>query len=83
MSKHPSLKVSLVLCAIALVVLAGCQPADTTANPPSGAKKVATYEGRVIDAFYVRDSLGRKVTDPEQVQEIASAVSTRLGGQGS
>ncbi|HVF07533.1 MAG TPA: hypothetical protein VNC60_03055, partial [Actinomycetota bacterium] len=45
--------------------------------------KVTTYEGRVIDAFYVRDSLGRKVTDPEQVREIASAVSTRLGREGS
>ena len=45
--------------------------------------KVATYEGRVIDAFYVRDSLGRKVTDPKQVHEIASTVRTRLGGHGS
>ena len=45
--------------------------------------KVATYEGRVIDAFYVRDPLGRKVTDVEQVHEIASAVSTRLGGERS
>jgi [protein-PII] uridylyltransferase len=45
--------------------------------------KVATYEGRVIDAFYVRDSLGRKVTDPEQVHEIASTIRSRLGGGGS
>ena len=29
--------------------------------------KVATYTDRVIDAFYVRDELGRKVQDPAQV----------------
>ena len=29
--------------------------------------KVATYEGRVVDSFYVRDSIGRKLTDdPER-----------------
>ena len=41
--------------------------------------KVATYTGRVIDAFYVRDALGRKVTDPNQIAEIESAVGARLG----
>lgn len=40
--------------------------------------KVATYTGRVIDAFYVRDALGRKVTDAKQVAEIESAVRARL-----
>jgi parvulin-like peptidyl-prolyl isomerase len=39
------LKVALVLCALISVVLAGCQPAETTANSDSGAKKVATFEG--------------------------------------
>ena len=34
------------------------------------ALRVATYTGRVIDAFYVRDALERKVTDPTQVSEI-------------
>ena len=43
--------------------------------------KVATYADRVIDAFYVRDSLGRKVTDPEQVAEIESMVRARLGSE--
>ncbi len=45
MSKHLSLKVSLVLCALTFLVLAGCQPAETTANSNSGSKKVATFEG--------------------------------------
>ena len=40
--------------------------------------KVATYTDRVIDAFYVRDSLGGKVTDPAQIAEIESAVHARL-----
>jgi [protein-PII] uridylyltransferase len=30
--------------------------------------KVATYEGRVVDAFYVRDGVGRKLADdPEEI----------------
>jgi peptidyl-prolyl cis-trans isomerase C len=45
LSKHLSLKVALVLCALVSVVLAGCQPAETTANSNSGSKKVATFEG--------------------------------------
>ena len=39
--------------------------------------KVATYTGRVIDAFYVRDALGGKITDPEQIVEIETAVRAR------
>ena len=40
--------------------------------------KVATYTDRVIDAFYVRDALGGKVTDPAQIAEIESAVHARI-----
>ena len=40
--------------------------------------KVATYGDRVVDAFYVRDVLGRKVEDPEAIGEIESAVKARL-----
>jgi [protein-PII] uridylyltransferase len=40
--------------------------------------KVATYAGRVIDVFYVRDALGRKVTDAAQVEEIQAAIRARL-----
>jgi [protein-PII] uridylyltransferase len=40
--------------------------------------KVATYGDRVVDAFYVRDVLGRKVEDAEAIAEIESAVRARL-----
>ena len=40
--------------------------------------KVATYTGRVVDTFYVRDTLGRKISDPEHVSEIEEAVRARL-----
>jgi [protein-PII] uridylyltransferase len=40
--------------------------------------KVATYDGRVVDAFYVRDELGRKVEDPERITELAQALRERL-----
>jgi [protein-PII] uridylyltransferase len=42
--------------------------------------RVSTYTGRVVDAFYVRDSLGRKITDPDQVAEVEAHVRARLGG---
>jgi hypothetical protein len=32
----------------------------------------------VIDAFYVRDELGRKVQEPAQVSEIEAAFRARL-----
>jgi [protein-PII] uridylyltransferase len=40
--------------------------------------KVATFDGRVVDAFYVRDPLGRKVTDAAQLGEIERSVRSRL-----
>jgi [protein-PII] uridylyltransferase len=40
--------------------------------------KVATYTDRVVDAFYVRDELGRKVQEPVQVAEIDAAFHARL-----
>jgi [protein-PII] uridylyltransferase len=42
--------------------------------------KVATFEGRVVDAFYVRDELGRKLTDADDLAEVASALHGRLDG---
>lgn len=41
--------------------------------------KVATYGERVVDAFYVRDELGRKVDDPERIRELERALTARLG----
>ncbi|MGZ8566718.1 MAG: ACT domain-containing protein, partial [Actinomycetota bacterium] len=40
--------------------------------------KVATYDGRVVDAFYVRDAFGRKLIDPVQLGEIEAALRERL-----
>jgi [protein-PII] uridylyltransferase len=42
--------------------------------------KVATYGERVIDAFYVRDDLGRKVDDPERIEELERALRAGLEG---
>jgi [protein-PII] uridylyltransferase len=40
--------------------------------------KVATFGARVVDAFYVRDDLGRKVEDEERVAELERALRARL-----
>jgi [protein-PII] uridylyltransferase len=40
--------------------------------------KVATYAARVVDAFYVRDELGRKVDDQERIAELERALRARL-----
>jgi [protein-PII] uridylyltransferase len=40
--------------------------------------KVATYGERVVDAFYVRDELGRKVDDGERIAELERALDARL-----
>ncbi len=40
--------------------------------------KVATFGGRVVDAFYVRDSLGRRLADPARAREVESAILARL-----
>jgi [protein-PII] uridylyltransferase len=40
--------------------------------------KVATYTDRVIDAFYVRDPLGRKLEDAGQIEALESALRDRL-----
>jgi [protein-PII] uridylyltransferase len=44
--------------------------------------KVATYPGRVIDAFYVRNVDGTKVTDPDQVARIEAAFRIAPAQQG-
>ena len=40
--------------------------------------KVATFDGRVVDAFYVRDSFGLKLVDPGQLGEVEAALRERL-----
>jgi len=40
--------------------------------------KVATYGERVVDAFYVRDELGRRVEEPERIADLERALVSRL-----
>jgi [protein-PII] uridylyltransferase len=40
--------------------------------------KVATYGQRVIDAFYVRDALGRKLVDEAEISRLERALQARL-----
>jgi len=40
--------------------------------------KVATFGERVVDSFYVRDDLGRRVDDLERVRELERALRGRL-----
>ena len=40
--------------------------------------KVATYGGRVVDVFYVRDPLGDRIQDPQRIAEIERAVLERV-----
>jgi [protein-PII] uridylyltransferase len=42
--------------------------------------KVSTYGGRVVDAFYVRDALGRRISEPERIDELRGALRAGLGG---
>ena len=42
--------------------------------------KVATYGARVVDSFYVRDALGRKVEEPDRIDEIERTLRARLEG---
>jgi [protein-PII] uridylyltransferase len=42
--------------------------------------KVETLGPQVVDAFYVRDSAGKKITDAEHLAEIERAVLQALGG---
>jgi [protein-PII] uridylyltransferase len=39
--------------------------------------KVATYGGRVVDVFYVRDMLGRKVEDAVRKEEVERVLAAR------
>lgn len=42
--------------------------------------KVATYEERVVDSFYLRDADGRKVTDRPMLERLDEALRARLDG---
>ncbi len=85
MSKHLSLKVSLVLCALISVVLAGCQPAETTANSSSGSKKVATYEGGEVtegelQQFAEQSGLGQLEPGTPEYETAVQQVMPQLVG---
>ncbi|MFL5766681.1 MAG: ACT domain-containing protein, partial [Actinomycetota bacterium] len=40
--------------------------------------KVATYGGRVVDAFYVRDALGRRIEHPALAAKLERTITDRL-----
>ena len=85
MSKHLSLKVALVLCALISVVLAGCQPAETTANSDSGAKKVATFEGGEVtegelQEFAQQSGLGELDPNSPEYETAVQQVMPQLVG---
>jgi len=44
--------------------------------------KVATYGERVVDAFYVRDELGRRIEEPERLAQLERALVSRLEPDG-
>jgi [protein-PII] uridylyltransferase len=41
--------------------------------------KVATFDGRVVDTFYVRDALGRKIVEEAALAELSDVVRRSLG----
>ncbi len=45
--------------------------------------RVATYAGRVVDAFYVRDGVGRKLEGPEAIERLERALRDRLDAAGA
>ena len=85
MSKHLSLKVVLVLCALTLLVLAGCQPAETTANSNTGSKKVATFEGGEVtegelQQFAAQNGLGELDPESPEYETAVQQVMPQLVG---
>lgn len=67
------------------VVLAGCQPADTTANSDSGAKKVATFEGGEVtegelQEFAQQSGLGELDPDSPEYETAVQQVMPQLVG---
>jgi peptidyl-prolyl cis-trans isomerase C len=85
LSKHLSLKVALVLCALISIVLAGCQPAETTDNTSSGSKKVATFEGGEVtegelQEFAAQSGLGELDPESPEYETAVQQVMPQLVG---
>ena len=85
MSKHLPLRAFFVLCALITVVLAGCQPAETTANSPTGSKKVATYEGGEVtegelQQFAEQSGLGQLEPGSPEYETAVQQVMPQLVG---
>lgn len=73
------------MCALISVVLAGCQPADTTANSDSGAKKVATFEGGEVtegelQEFAQQSGLGELDPNSPEYETAVQQVMPQLVG---
>ena len=85
MSKHLSLRATFVLCALAFVALAGCQPADPEANSDSEAKKVATFEGGEVtegelQQFAQQSGLGELEPGSPEYETAVQQVMPQLVG---
>jgi peptidyl-prolyl cis-trans isomerase C len=85
LSKHLSLRAFIVLCALISVVLAGCQPAETTANTNSGSKKVATFEGGEVtegelQEFAAQSGLGELDPESPEYETAVQQVMPQLVG---
>jgi len=44
------------------------------------AARIVTERGAAIDSFYLSDVLGKKITVPEQLEQIAHRLHTAIGG---
>ena len=70
---------------MALLVLAGCQPAETTANTNSGSKKVATFEGGEVtegelQQFAEQSGLGELDPESPEYETAVQQVMPQLVG---
>ena len=42
--------------------------------------KVATLGARVVDVFYVRDAAGKKITEPDAIDQLRAVLTARAPG---
>lgn len=89
MSKLFSVKVWVVVVAVALLAFAGCSPAEPAQDVESGAQKVATFEGgeitkgeleEAVNQFAQQSGAGEIPPDSPQYQAALQQVMPQLVG---